>query len=351
MFILRAIGSLTSIVQNSGSTTIGVETMRKTNSAAIALMAAISMGIGHLKAAPINNDIAAGTLGHFEVDVTPGGQSTTGFITGTGTISGLVTTEVIFGYTSYVDIGSGGFSLGGTTGAAGAISGDDEYTSSGSFVGSGGNTIEWEVVSSIASGAADMINAITFTAATGTLGTLQFSQYLDEDVLGVSDDVLFVRGSVAGGDLELFTVDDDEEIGISHGGSYSAAQGLSGATFDGWAADEFADLRSAITGGTATYSPTGVVDLGSLPAFVHPTFGAAFGPEDITSALAWTVDPGARTATILTSLGGVPDAGSVPNPDPAVPEPTSMALFGLTALGFGVGFRRRRGGEAAEEIA
>ena len=30
---------------------------------------------------------------------------------------------------------------------------------------------------------------------------------------------------------------------------------------------------------------------------------------------------------------------------PAVPEPTSMALFGLTALGFGVGFRRRRNSE------
>jgi hypothetical protein len=37
--------------------------------------------------------------------------------------------------------------------------------------------------------------------------------------------------------------------------------------------------------------------------------------------------------------------------EPAVPEPTSMALFGLTALGFGVGFRRRRKGEAVEEIA
>jgi len=35
----------------------------------------------------------------------------------------------------------------------------------------------------------------------------------------------------------------------------------------------------------------------------------------------------------------------------AVPEPTSMALFGLTALGFGASFRRRRNGEAVEEVA
>lgn len=34
-----------------------------------------------------------------------------------------------------------------------------------------------------------------------------------------------------------------------------------------------------------------------------------------------------------------------------VPEPTSMALFGLTALGLSVGFRRRHNGEAVEEIA
>jgi hypothetical protein len=34
-----------------------------------------------------------------------------------------------------------------------------------------------------------------------------------------------------------------------------------------------------------------------------------------------------------------------------VPEPTSMALFGLTALGFGAGFRRRRKEEAVAELA
>src|SRR5690606_11836933 len=33
--------------------------------------------------------------------------------------------------------------------------------------------------------------------------------------------------------------------------------------------------------------------------------------------------------------------GGPSNGDPAVPEPTSLALFGLTALGMGIGARRR----------
>jgi hypothetical protein len=262
----------------------------------------------------IDNDVAPGVLGHFSVDVLGGGESFEANLTASRLASAdIVTEDVIFDYFSYVDPGidGGGFRLSASSGPS--LSGDDEVTSSGSFIGESGNTIEWTAVSSIPDGGSVMTTVFTFTAATGTLGPLRFLQYLDEDIEGVSDDVLFTRGSAAGGDLELFTVDDVEVYGVSHSGGLSVAGGLLNATFAGWAADQFNDMKPTITGAGQVVSPGGVIDVADLPPFVHPEVGPAWGPEDIVSVLAWDVDPDATTAVINTTLGGVPEPPPPPD--------------------------------------
>ena len=184
-----------------------------------------------------------------------------------------------------------------------------------------------------------MTSTFTFTADTGTLGALRFYRYLDEDVdLYFSDDVFFTRGSVAGGDLELFTVDDSEVYGISHSGALSSAQGLVNASFTGWAANRFDYMRPAIVGGTQSVSTTGVIQ--NLPAYSHPQVGSAYGPRDIVSVLAWDVVANASSATIITTLGGVPDVQDIPD---VIPEPSMFVVWSLLAvLGFTVGWYRRR---------
>ena len=231
----------------------------------------------------IDNDISSGTLGHFSVDVTTGGESDVANLTANRFYSDdQVTVNVFFDYFSYVDVGSGGFRL---SGSDPSFTGD-EVTSSGSFTASGSNIIDWAVVSSMSSGIPGIItNTFTFNVSTDTqLGIGRFYQYLDVDIEDYSDDIFFTRGSVAGQDLELFTVDNLEVYGISQGGAFGTSQGLVNSSFAGWAAAEFdGGIDTSIETGTQSVSTAGVIDLGS--AFNHLQVGLAYGPLDIVSVL------------------------------------------------------------------
>jgi len=262
----------------------------------------------------IDNDLPAATVGSWAVNVLDAGESRDAFLTANrvGSADVIVQSEIVFDYFTFIDIGTTQFQLSSTTTSVGAISGDDEITSSGNFVGSNGNIIDWTAVSSIANASPIMVNVFTFTAQTGTLGTLQVFQYMDEDVEGVGDDVFFTRGSAVATDLELFTLDNNEEYGVSHSGALTLGQGLVNSGFDGWAGDVFNFMKPRIGSGLQTVSPTGVIE-GFLAAvaFNHPTFGPSFGPIDVVSTLAWTAEPSATTAQVLTTLGGVPDVSTV----------------------------------------
>jgi len=292
----------------------------------------------------IDNDVPLGTLGHWRVDVTGAGETEAGYLTASGLVSGLTTTDILYQYHSYVDVGGGGQRLSGTTITAGtSLSGDDQVTSAGFFPGSSGNNIHWTAMSSIPDGDQTLINVFSFSAQTDVLGPLRFFQYLDEDVDGFSDDAFFTRGSVAGQDLELFTVDDNQVFGLSHSGALGATQGLENATFAGWAACTFDQMRPALEGGTQNVSSTGDVcaGLAGLTATI-PVVGAALGPADIVSVLAWDVDPTAASATIITTLGGVPQAVDIPE-GPPVPLPASIVLLGSGLMSLGAVRRLRKG--------
>jgi len=272
-------------------------------------------------AVEIDNGLATNQQGYWRVDVTDGGESRAVWMTGTGTPSGTIfeNVEIVYDYFSYVDTGSGGVRLSDTDILVEAIlTVPGTVSSTGTFTGSGGNTIDWVMLSSIEPGGVVMVSELSFAARTGTLGTLDFYQYLDEDVLGSGDDVFFTRGT-SGTDLELFTIDNEEALGVSHSGAQSASQGLLDADFTGWAACEYNLMKPAITAGTQSVSPGGVM-CASLSAveITHPIVGQSYGPIDVVSVVSWVVDPDATAASIITTLGGVPDITDVIDPPPVV---------------------------------
>ena len=87
-------------------------------------------------------------------------------------------------------------------------------------------------------------------------------------------------------------VDGPRRVGFSHGGFYiNDGVNQENATYAGWAADQFADLITAVNGGTATFSIAGDIDQADLPPFPDPDFGTAFragGRHDRVCLGLWT---------------------------------------------------------------
>jgi hypothetical protein len=303
-------------------------------------VAATLLAASTASTAVISNGIPSGTLGHWSVDVGNGGESNLANLTANRLASGDIFTEdVLFDYYTYVDVGNGGFRLSSTLITTPVNVVGNTATSSGAFLGADGTTaVNWTAESTIAPGGSIFETTFSFESD-GPLGDLRLYQYLDEDIEAVSDDVFFTRGSAAGLDLELFTVDNTEVYGVSHSGALDGAQGLQNAEFTGWAANDFNSMKPAIEAGLQSVSLLGIIDPVLTP-FNHPQIGSAYGPDDIVSVMAWTVDPDSSIARIITTLGGVPDVTDIP-PN-GVPEPATTGLLFLGVVGLAVNRRRRR---------
>ena len=151
--------------------------------------------------------------------------------------------------------------------------------SRGNFRGQNG-TINWIATTRIGNGQSRMETAVSFSSAQ-PLGNLRYISYLDEDVT-VTDDILTLSGTPGDPNFLVSTIGNAERIGFGHGGVYLPGAGLAGRIWDGWAADVFSDLRTAITTTGTAYSVAGNIDVGpgaqQLPQLSDPTLGTIWGP-------------------------------------------------------------------------
>lgn len=256
--------------------------------------------------------------------------------------------QVIYDYLPFVGPASGAasFLVNTTITSPPALSGTNQVTSSGTYAGPNG-TINWTAVSGIQPGSPIYQTQLTFSS-TQALGAIRVGAYLDEDVLGAGGDVLVLFGTPGTAGFQALTVDGSVSVGVAQSADY---QGAVNATYAGWAAQPYSDLLGAIGSGPVAYSAAGVVT--NLSPYVDARYPGqtAYGPEDITTAFAFDVDPAATTATVTVALGGSPDGqppggGGNPPPTVSVPVPASswlgllVAALGLFAAGL-VAFARR----------
>ncbi len=258
----------------------------------------------------IDNDVAQNIVGHFEITPSAGGRISQSGVTVQGVTQQFTNQDYVFSFANYVDPGSdgNGIDLGTTTiTQVPTLVSPDLVRSAGTFAGPNG-PIDWIAESFLQNGVATVFNRLTFSSAS-PFGNVRFVNYLDEDVQGISDDLLTTTGTPGQPDFRALTVDGPELIGFSQGGFYLPGPELVNASYDGWAADRFAQLQTAITGAGTLYTPAGNINTVNLPPGIHPVLGNVNGPADITTAFAWTLSPNATTATVTSFLELVAQGG------------------------------------------
>jgi len=277
----------------------------------------------------INNGVTGD--GAWEVEVEAGGDTFFGELDAVG----FAPENIVFEFYTYVDDNADGtfepLSLTSISSPP-AVTGTGEVTSSGSFSGPNG-TINWTAVATIPQGETIYEVVITFSS-TSPFGSVEVINYFDQDVFGFSDDVLILLGTPGNADFQMLTLDNTDDVGIGHFADYFPG---SAASYLGFAADEYFELQDTIESGAATFSVNGNIDTTSLTPTTDSRFPAAdaFGPEDITGAYGFDLDPTATEATLAFSLGGSISGDPVgPGPgddDETVAIPT-LSTFGILLL-------------------
>lgn len=265
----------------------------------------------------IDNDVSVNIPGFFSAEPEAGGAIT--FFGGSGvTIDGVggiqIDQNYIFEFLNLIDIGAdgGGFSLDTTAiTQPPTLIADDRVESRGQFNGQNG-IVNWTVQTYFEDGVPVLFNTISLESST-SLGPIRLINYLDEDVEFPTDDIMFLRGTPGEADFRVFTIDGARRIGFSQGAFYENGARQSNSTYIGWTADVYRDLLDDIEGGGTQYTIPGNIDLAALPLRTDAELGDIYGPNDVTTAFAWDVDPNAFSASITTFLEVIPRDPSAPS--------------------------------------
>ena len=288
------------------------------------LLVALLVVAGRAFAAPVSISNGIAGDGRYQVVVDDAGDTFSVKLDPTGATP---LQSIVGELQSYIDVGAdgGGTLLQLSSTAPAASTGLNQVTSAGAFVGQNG-TIQWTAVSSIPPGTTAFVTTFSFTSS-APFGVVRFVSYLDGQV-GAGPNVLVESGMPGEIDFSLLTLDQTPNIGIGQtllGGPFLNA------SYRGWSADQYHDLRDRIEGPGAAYSLSGVVNTTNLPAYVDSRYPGlpAFGPADITEAMALDLSPTATTASITIDAFGIP--ANVPA-DPSAPSIPTLDRRGLAAL-------------------
>ncbi len=269
------------------------------------IIISLAIMVQSLLAVTITNDLPISEAGYLSVNVGNAGETRN--VTITAKVGDNNTTRgIVYDYFTYLQVGQNVFRLSSKTNNT-YTNGDNSVISEGEFTGSLGNTIEWKCISTIEPNSKIFRNDFSFKTqdGNGSLGEIKLYQYLDEDVFTTAN-IFFTRGDYCHSNLELFTINPGNSVGISHGGDYFTSEN---SHFLGWAMDRYNAMKGRIVSGNQQVLRSGF--LYQTGKYNHPIYGETYGVWDIVSVLAWEVDENSTSAEITTTLGGVVYSGEL----------------------------------------
>ena len=165
----------------------------------------------------IDNDVDINLPGYFEATVTDGNGVRASGVTVEDLANQqvLINQDYIFQFSTFVDIPSGVVNLSATTiTQAATLIADDVVESRGTFTGDNGE-VTWTATTSFLDGVTRLFTRLDFDGGTNALGDIGVVSYLDEDIQGISDDILVTQGTPGAADFRAFTLDGPTRVGFS----------------------------------------------------------------------------------------------------------------------------------------
>lgn len=199
--------------------------------------------------------------------------------------------------------------------SAPTLQGDGSALSTGTFVGPNGD-ISFSISTTI--NGRRLSHTLSLSSAQA-FGNVTVANYLDQDVYGYGDDVAVIKGT--GTSSEIFTFDDETDVGISHSIDWTNSENLS---FLGWSVYSYDTSVSSGGGvGNQAFTQDGTVTLVSWPDYAYADGNPAYGPDDVVSAFAFKLDEAATSASVSAGNSGIVSG---------VPEPSTLASMAAVTL-------------------
>jgi PEP-CTERM motif len=291
----------------------------------------------HAQVTGFSNGLSTSTVGFSDANVARGGYYRGMRLTPTG---GSAPVSVGYEVGLAYSVNGGVWNiLPGSNGLTPTVSGS-QLLSNGVLTGANG-AVNWTATTQWVG--SSLQTSYGFTSAL-PVGDLRFAHYVDNDVVGVSDDILVVKGSTAGGDLDLSTYDDNLDIGL---GTLPDLAG-NNMTYLGWSAGTYSAglnsgtvgrLNDSSAGGLATFSLAGsVTGLSPISDLRFPGL-PVYGTADVIIGQFYGCNPALETCGFTAKTTGLPNL-SQPSGGGVAPEPGTLALLGLG--GVAVLLKRRR---------
>jgi large repetitive protein len=251
----------------------------------------------------IHNNVPASVPGRFGIVPGPGGSARfSDVVTAQGITQLFEDVSFLYDFLNYVDVGINGqaFDLGATMTDDPELTGPNEVTSAGTFAGPNGD-IDWAVRTYFVPGFATLYNEVTFTSSDDVRGR-PVHQLPGPGHPGAQRRLVVHLGGAGNPQFRSLHVGQRRTGRVQPRRRVRSGHGLGQRDLGRLGGGQIPVVEEHPHRCGDDVQSTGQHQHRALTPFNDPDLGMVHGLADVTTAFAWTLNPGSTTATITTFL-------------------------------------------------